>query len=250
MKKYLISEIAEISGVSIRTLQHYDQIGLLQPNRFGNHYRYYTDMEIDILQQILIYKELGLKLKQIISIVKDERFNVKRALEEHRIALLEKREHLNDLIKLIDTTIAKKGENMRPKDKFTAFKKEMISENEAKYGKEIRKKYGEENVDASNAKLMNLSETDYQKVQELSTKIHHLLQELTPTGDYSSGHGYELFKAHREWLCYFWKDYSCEAHCGLAQTYIDDPRFKQYYENITPGAAQFLYQTIINFTKE
>ncbi len=145
-----------MAGVTPRTLRYYDQIGLLSPKRTdSNGYRVYGTEDVDRLQQILFYRELGVSLEDIRKILTGEDFDELSALQSHLSALLERREQLNLLISNLEKTIkAKKGEIfMSDKEKFEGFVKKLVEENEEKYGKEAREKYGDEAVDRSNAKL-------------------------------------------------------------------------------------------------
>ena len=116
--------------------------------------------EVDRLQQILFYRELGVSLDNIKDIVTSPSFDGANALREHREKLLEKREQLDLLIANVDKTIAlTEGRiKMSDKEKFEGFKQKMIDENEKKYGKEIREKYGKDTVEKSNEKLKNMTE--------------------------------------------------------------------------------------------
>ncbi len=116
----------------------------------------------------------------------------------------------------------------------------MIDENEKNYGKEVREKYGDDAVNASNAKLMGLSSAQYERAQELSRSINDSLKQALEQGDPSSELAQKVCAMHKEWLCYSWNHYSKQAHLGLAQMYVADPRFKKYYDDIAPGCAEFL----------
>jgi DNA-binding transcriptional MerR regulator len=130
---------------STRTLRYYDEIGILKPARINSSgYRIYGQKEVDRLQQIMFYRELGVSLENIKDIVTSPSFDGAAALKEHHEKLLEKRNQLDLLIANVEKTIAlTEGRiNMSDKEKFEGFKKNMIDENEKKYGKEIREKYG------------------------------------------------------------------------------------------------------------
>jgi len=245
--EYSINKLARLAGISTRTLRYYDEIGLLSPNRISsNGYRVYGKKEVDLLQQILFYRELSVPLDEIKNIITSKDYNALTALEGHLTALKMKREQIELLIKNVEKTIAEaKGEiAMSDKEKFEGFKQKMIDENEKKYGKEIREKYGEDAVNASNAKLMNMTEEEYKKVQELSGQINEALKAAYEQGDPAGELAQKLAALHKEWLCYYWNSYSKEAHIGLAQLYVDDPRFKKYYDDIVPGGAEFLRDAI------
>lgn len=241
--EYGIQALAKLAGISCRALRYYDEIGLLSPRRQrGNGYRAYGQREVDLLQQILFYRELGVPLLEIKRIVRAGEYDGLAALEGHLSALRAKKDQLEGLIANVERTIqATKGEvKMSDKEKFEGFKRELIEENERQYGKEIRERYGEADVEASNAKLMGLTAEQYERAQQLSRTINERLKAAMEQGDPAGALAQEACALHREWLGYFWNHYSKEAHLGLARMYVDDPRFTAYYDAIAEGAASFL----------
>jgi len=249
--EYTIKKLSQLAGVSTRTLRYYDEIELLKPARVNSSgYRIYGKKEVDKLQQILFYRELGVSLDKIKEIINAPSFNEIAALREHREKLLEKRAQLDMLIANVDRTILEKerGIVMEDKEKFNGFKRKLIEENERKYGKEAREKYGDEAVDKSNKKLMNMTQEEYQELSRLSEEILRKLHETYKTGDPGSELAQETADLHRRWLSFYWDNYSKEAHAGLAQMYVEDERFKAYYDKVAPGAAEFLRDAILIYT--
>ncbi|WHZ04247.1 MerR family transcriptional regulator [Neobacillus sp. YX16] len=249
--EYTIQKLASLAGVSTRTLRYYDEIGILKPARINSSgYRIYGQEEVNTLQQILFYRELGVGLDSIKEIVTAPSFDGAKALREHREKLLEKKERLDLLIANVDKTIAlTEGRiTMSNKEKFEGFKKKMVEDNEKKYGKEIREKYGKESVEASNAKVMNMTEEQYQEVTALAEQIHTTLAKAFKTGDPAGELAQKAAELHKQWLTYYWKEYSKEAHAGLAQMYVDDERFTAYYDKEQPGTAVFLKDAIHIYT--
>ncbi|SMF28716.1 MerR family transcriptional regulator [Paenibacillus barengoltzii] len=249
--EYTIQKLGNLAGVSTRTLRYYDEIGLLKPARTNSSgYRIYGRREVDLLQQILFYRELGLSLEDIRSIVTDPGFDGTRALREHRNQLLDKRKQLDALIANVEKTIAShEGRiSMQDQEKFEGFKKQLIEENERKYGREIREKYGEDKVEKSNQKLMNMTQEEYEKVTQLENEVKVALAEAMKTGDPAGELAQKAADLHKQWLTFYWNEYSKEAHAGLAQMYVDDERFKAYYDKDQPGAAKFLRDAIQIYT--
>ena len=247
--EYTINKLAEMSGVSTRTLRYYDQIGLLSPKRVSyNNYRIYGQNEVDFLQQILFYRELGVPLEEIARILNTPDYDKEKALTSHLSKLKQKKNQIELLIQTITKTISSlKGEiTMNNNEKFDGFKQKLISDNEATYGKEIRKKYGDLKVDASNNKVKGMSEKQWENAQALSISINEALKEAVEKGEPASEIAQKACDLHRQWLCMFWEDgtYSKETHLGLAEMYHDDERFKQYYETIAPGATEFLLRAM------
>lgn len=250
--EYTVSELAKLSGVTSRTLRYYDQVDLLKPAKVSESgYRIYGDKEVDTLQQILFYRELEFSLKDIKKIIEDDHFNATLALNHHYKALTDKRAHLDKLIRTVEQTIRNhKGEiEMSDQEKFEGFKKDLIDKNETQYGREIREKYGDKEVDESNRKLMGMSEDDYRAFKRLENDIIDRLKVAIVTEDPASKEAQQLASLHKEWLCFTWSSYSKDAHRGLVEMYVQDKRFKEYYDKHVDKGAQFLRDAVLEFTK-
>lgn len=245
---YSIGELAEIAGVSARTLRYYDQEGLLKPscvNEAG--YRFYGDQEVNLLQQILFYRKRGLELNRIRQIIYESDFDITGALEEHLSALEEQKEHIEDMIRMVRCSImSMKGEcQMSDREKFEAFKQRAVGEHERQYGREAREKYGDAEVDAAQRKVLNMSEEDWERFQNLGKEIRTRLNEAVSAGlGPDSEEAERIVMLHKEWLGMTWKKYTEEAHRAMGNLYISDERFKLYYDRDMPGCAEFLEQAI------
>lgn len=245
---YTVHELAELSGLSVRTLHHYDEIGLLKPQRGTNNYRMYGVTEVDRLQQVLLYRECGMALADIKRLLDDPTFHAGDALEKHLCDLRVQQQRLEGLIASVEKTLAarKKGTTMNDEEKFEAFKRDLVAKNEEQYGKEVRERWGDDAADASNANMMGMTEEQYQHMQELEAQIAEALKAGMATGDPAGEDAQRAADLHRQWLCCTWKNgtYSKQAHQGLAEMYVADDRFKEYYEAIAPGATEFLRNAI------
>lgn len=249
--EYTVQKLGKLAGVSTRTLRYYDEIEILTPARINSSgYRIYGEKEVDRLQQILFYRELGVSLNSIKEIVTAPSFNATNALRKHREKLLEKRIQLDTLIANVDKTIAIAGGEikMSNKEKFEGFKKNMINNNEKKYGKEIREKYGKDTIEKSNEKVMNMTEQKLDEVTKLASQVAITLAEAFKNGDPASDIAQEVAHLHKKWLTYYWSEYSKEAHAGLAQMYVDDERFTAYYDKEQPGTAAFFRDAVLIYT--
>lgn len=245
--EYTVNKLAKLSGVSSRTLRYYDEIGLLKPARINSSgYRIYGEKEVDLLQQILFYRELEVSLEDIMNIIHQPAFNSMEALKNHYEKLQKKRERLDIIIENVEKTIKSKqgGIVMKDQDKFEGLKENMIEKNEQKYGKEVREKYGDKTVDESNEKLMGMSKEDYEAMTTLGDEILALLKEAFATGDPGSELAQKLAHKHKQWLTYSWPSYSKEAHAGLADMYAADERFTSYYDKAVQGGTGFLREAI------
>lgn len=251
--EYTIKKLAEIAGVSSRMLRYYDEIGLLNPCRVNSSgYRIYGQKEVDLLQQILFYKSMDMKLEEIQNLISKPNFNIEKALKEHYKKLISKRDQLNQLILTVEKTLAyNKGEiGMSDKEKFEGFKKEKLVENESKYGKEIREKYGEKTVENSNQKFLNLSEEDFNNMNQIEYDMFEALEKVISTQNLDSDIAKTVYEKHRDWLCYSWSKYSPEDHIGLGEMYVADERFAKYYNDKKgPKAATTLRDIITKYAK-
>jgi DNA-binding transcriptional MerR regulator len=248
--EYTIKKVAELSGISSRTLRYYDEINLLKPARINSSgYRIYGTKEIDRLQQILFYRSLDMKLEDIQTLLDDPDFDPRQALEKHYRQLLLKRQQIDHLILTVEKTIRyqKGAEMMTDKEKFIGFKQEKIAQNEQTYGDEIREKYGEEAVEKANKKWLNLSEEEFQKMEAAEAEMFKTLKVVMLTKDYQSADAEKVFLKHKEWLSAT-SNYSPEFHRNLGEMYVADMRFQAYYDDRAgQGAAVALNQIIQHF---
>ena len=250
---YTIKEMAEMAGVSARTLRYYDTIGLLKP-AFTNEagYRFYGEQEVDLLQQILFYRERGMDLQSIQNIIYKEDFNILAAMEDHLKELETQKTHIDSLICLVKRSIlSMKGEEqMTDSEKFQAFKESVVRKHEELYGAEARKEYGDEEIDAAQQKILNMSEKEYERFQSLGNEIKERLKEAVLSGiSPESDEAGRIVTLHKEWLGMTWKKYTEEAHKAIANMYIADERFKFYYDREVSECAEFLEKAIRNKVK-
>ena len=251
--KYTVKALAKMSGVSARTLRYYDQIGLLVPAReHANGYRMYGKDEVDKLQQILFYRELGIDLCKIKKILTLTGWDVKTSLQNHKKMLMQKRKRIDSLIWTIEKTIKKmEGEiEMTDSEKFEGFKQETIKENEKKYGKEIRGKYGDEMVDASNDKMKNMTKKQYENMENVQAEFEQTLKLAFETKNPKSELAQKTCELHKQWLSFFYDKYSKEYHKNLGEMYVADERFRANYDKIAPGCTEFLRDAIHVFCEK
>jgi DNA-binding transcriptional MerR regulator len=249
--EYTVQKLGYLAGVSTRTLRYYDVIGILKPARINSSgYRIYGQSEVDRLQQILFYRELGVSLEGIRDIMSAPAFDGKAALRQHHEKLLEKREQLDSLIANVEKTIAlTEGRiSMTNKEKFEGFKQKMLDENEAKYGEEVRAKYGDAKIEKSNNKFKNMTEEQHAEIEKLGADVIDAIATALATGDPAGELAQKAADLHRQWLSFYWDTYSKEAHAGVAQMYVDDERFTAYYDLKQPGSAAFLRDAVLIYT--
>ena len=181
----------------------------------------------------------------------DPNFSRINALKRQQQLLLQEQEKINTLLTNIDLTIKDyQGEiKMTDTEKFKAFKEIKISENEAKYGTEIRQKYDSKTIE-SNQKFSKLSEVEFQEMQAVEKTLIDDLVALKQKPDLSSQLAQKVYQEHKQWLEYTWPSYNKEAHRGLVDMYISDARFGDYYnQKAQTPVVQLLHDVIYEYTK-
>jgi len=245
--EYTIQQLAKLSGVTTRTLRYYDEIDLLKPQKLSEAgYRIYGDWEVKLLQQILFYRELGLKLEEIQRIITNSNFDIKNALLDHRKKLINEKSRIERMLLNVERTIKSvEGEyEMSDSERFEGFKDEMIQKNEKLFGDEIREKHGNDVVDASNTKLRAMNEKQFKENQLIEKRMIELIKMAMQQGDIHCKEAQEAVECHTKWLNAYWSAYSKKAHRGLADMYVADERFTAYYDQHQKGMTQFLRDAI------
>lgn len=239
---YTIHELAKLAGVSVRTLHHYDAIGLLTPNRDQeNGYRLYEEPELLLLQQILFYRELEVPLEEIKSILRKPSFNLAIALQKHREALQGKQKRLEKLMKTIDTTLLKlqTPHSMPDEELYDAFKDEDVKQ----YQDEVKARWGDTNAyKQSMARVGKLTKAQMDDLKAKGTAFTQKLAEAMghhPTNAVVQ----ELVEEHYRGICFFY-DCPLSMYENLGEMYVNDPRFTAYYDKFRPGLAVFLRDAI------
>ena len=199
---YQTKNLAKLAGISIRTLRYYDQIGLLSPHeRTEGNYRIYHDEDVNKLQQILFFKEMGLELKKIKILMKNLNDEKRlKVLETHLSSLHHDQKRIELLIENVKKTIQSiKGEQiMSNKEKFFGFKKEMLKKNDDAYRDEVVKQWGEEAYQTSRKAFQHMSEEEFYAFQNLAVEIIETLKQIKQKDDASLR--IKVAKDHQTWL--------------------------------------------------
>lgn len=243
---YKVKEVAELVGVSVRTLHHYDQIGLLIPKSTTQAgYRLYTDKDLERLQQILFFKEIGFHLQEIKQILDSPGFDRKQALQAHKELLIEKRKRLEEIIRTVEKTISsiEGGKEMDKKEMFDGFDMSIIEEYKEKYAEEARQKYGKETVDECEQKTSGYTESDWARIMAKSDEIYQKLAASMDKGPADP----RVQEAVAEWRQHITDHfYHCtlEIFRGLGDLYVDDERFTASIDKYKAGLAKFMREAM------
>jgi MerR family transcriptional regulator, thiopeptide resistance regulator len=238
--KYTVHKLANLAGITVRTLHHYDEIGLLKPAFSGsNGYRYYEEKELQKLQQILFFRELEFSLDQIIEIMQAPGFDKLTALKEQRKMLLLKKDRVEGLLSTLDKTIHsyEGGEQMKNDDLYGGFTKQQMEE----YKEEAKQRWGDtEAYKQSVERTKHWKKEDYARVAEEWKTWTRNLAELRDKGfTHDSPEVQEMIGQHYHGLRTFYEP-NYEMYKGLGQLYVDDPRFTAYYEQFGKDLASFM----------
>ncbi|MFN0252020.1 MAG: MerR family transcriptional regulator [Kofleriaceae bacterium] len=238
-----VGELSRISGVTVRTLHHYDEIGLVVPSqRTAANYRLYSDDDILRLQQVLVFRELGMPLDEIAGVL-DDAVHANRAdlLRRHRDALVEKRGKLDAMLVAVDHAIdvLEKGTQMMTSEDF---KKMFDGFDPAEYEQEAQQRWGNTeayNESARRTKTYGKAEWDQigKEAAAINTRFVELMREGAAPTDPRVQSAVEEHRAHiSKWF------YECtrEIHRGLGEMYVADPRFMKNIDKAGTGLAKFM----------
>ncbi|WP_240229530.1 MerR family transcriptional regulator [Devosia lacusdianchii] len=253
MKTYTVNKLAQLAGISVRALHHYDEIGLLKPAFTGdNRYRYYGDEELLRLQQILIHRELDIPLAEIGAILDAPGFDKIETLQRQRERLDENAKRYARMVKTIDRTIARlKGDRaMKDADLYSGI---VSPEKQAEYERWLIDRYGapmERDIAHSRKRMDKMSKAEIDAaMQELRAVEEGLAEGLRRGVPPQSTSLDPMIERHKDWVGGAW-DRECtpEAYAGLADVY-EHPDFRKRYEAIEPGFADYLMTAMRSWSK-
>lgn len=240
-KTYTVKQLAELAGITVRTLHHYDRIGLLRPaGRTEKAYRRYGREELLRLQQILFYKELGFPLSEIKAVLEDPLFDLIKALESHKQALSLESERIGQLLQTIDKTISnlKNNTSMKDEEMYEGLKPE---EREARR-KEVVDRWGADALRESEDRVRKMGKQGLAKVKAEGEAISKRLAGMMNL--HPAERQVQLVIAqHYEHLQQF-TPIDKERYRGLGKMYTEDDRFRAHYDVHAQGLADFLYRGI------
>ena len=244
---YTVQQLADLAGISVRTLHHYDEIGLLKPSRIKlNGYRSYEETELLSLQQILFFKELKFPLSEIAKIIKDPNFKMETALKDQKKMLELKKKRLDNLTRTIDRTIKKinKQKNMEDKELYEGLSNEKMEE----YAKEAKERWG--NTEAYKESAKRVAKMSKDQMTKIQKDADALMKEIAENMDLPPGSEktQSLIKKHYDGLKIFYEP-SAQMYRGLGNMYVSDPRFTAYYDKYAIGLAKYMNDAMSIFSE-
>ncbi|RIV36030.1 MerR family transcriptional regulator [Micromonospora radicis] len=242
---YTVGQVAGLAGVTVRTLHHYDEIGLLSPNgRTGAGYRRYSDADLERLQLIRYYRELGFPLDQIAEILDEPASGPGVHLRRQHELLTVRIKQLQEMVAAIEFAMEASKLNipLTPQERFEVFgdfdPDAHAEEAEQRWG-------GTEAYRESNRRSAGYTRDDWLRHkaenEDWGRRIVAVLASGAPA---DSPAAMELAEEHRRQISRWFYECSYEMHTGLADMYLADERFLAYYEAIAPGLGAYLHEAI------
>lgn len=241
---YTVKQLAELAGVSVRTLHYYDEIGLLKPSQTGsNRYRYYDEAAVLRLQQVLLYRELGMELDQIRRVLDDPTFDLRQALEQHRAQLEAHLSHLHDLLQTVDYTLEtlNKEQPMNTNRLFRGFS----AKQQAEYEREIRLSYDPEVVRESQQNWGSYSAEERQRILDegsaLYAEIAAAIERAVPP---ASAEAQALIERWHQHIRHFYEP-SLDILRGLPELYTTHPDFITNFAALHEQLGEYMKEAVI-----
>lgn len=240
-----VSELAALAGISVRTLHHYDEIGLLRPeDRTDSGYRLYGDADVRRLHEVLFWRSLGFPLDEVKALLDDPTRDSLEAMHLHRDRLATDLGALSARISLLDAAIAKaEGREPLTDDDLRALFDGFDS---AAYAEEVEQRWGGTEAFAeSKRRTARYGRREWEALKAEGQAVGERLAALCRAGVAPDApEAREAAEAHRAHIDRWFYPVSAEIHRALGQMYVDDPRFAATYEGLAPGLAAWLRDAI------
>ncbi|WP_371547346.1 MerR family transcriptional regulator [Streptomyces sp. NBC_00554] len=242
---YPVGQVAGFAGVTVRTLHHYDEIGLLAPSgRSHAGHRRYSDADLDRLQQILFYRELGFPLDEVAALLDDPEADPRAHLRRQHELLTARIERLQKMAAAVEHAMEarKMGINLTPEEKFEVF---GDKDPEAHAEEAERRWGGTEAYAESQRRAARYTKDDWKRMQAEVASWGERYDALMEAGEPPTGErAMDMAEEHRQHITKWFYECSYETHQGLAGMYVSDERFKEFYDSMRPGLAEHLRDAI------
>jgi DNA-binding transcriptional MerR regulator len=236
-----VGELAALAGVTVRTLHHYDRIGLVRPShRTAAGYRDYTASDLDRLHQVLVYRELGFPLEEVASLLDDPDADPAAHLRRQHRLLRDRLERTQAMVAAVEKEMEARsmGISLTPEEKFELFG-EGYSED---YEREAEERWGEtEAWGQSRRRTAAYRKEDWQRIKAEVDDVQRRFAEAMRAGvPADSEQAMDVAEEHRQHISRWFYDCPPAMHAGLGRMYVEDERFTANYEQVAPGLAQYV----------
>ncbi|MEW1633194.1 MerR family transcriptional regulator [Streptomyces sp. NPDC093801] len=242
---YSVGQVAGFAGVTVRTLHHYDEIGLLSPSgRSGAGHRRYDDADLDRLQRILFYRELGFPLDEVAVLLDDPDSDPREHLRRQHALLTERIARLQQMATAVEHAMEarKMGINLTPEERFEVFG----DKDPEQYAEEAERRWGGTEAYAeSQRRAASYTKADWQRIQDEVADWGARYAALVAAGEPAGGEAaMDMAEEHRQHICDRYYDCPYEMHVCLGDMYVADERFKAFYDGMGEGVAEHLRDSI------
>ena len=243
---YTVGQVADLAGVTVRTLHHYDQIGLLKPSgRSDSAYRRYEDSDLERLQQILFYRELGFSLEDIATVLDEPGSEPVAHLRRQHELLLARIARLQMMVTAIEREMEVKqmGIQLTPEERFEVWG----DFNPDDHAEEAEERWGDTDAyKESQRRAASYTKEDWLAIKAEAEAIHSRLIEAMRSGEPADGEtAMGLAEEHRQHMSRWFYECGYDMHRGLGEMYVQDPRFKATYEAMAEGLAEYLSRAVL-----
>jgi DNA-binding transcriptional MerR regulator len=236
-----VGEVAALAGVTVRTLHHYDRIGLLSPSgRTGAGYRQYAPADLDRLHQVLLYRELGFPLEEVATLLDDPSADPDAHLRRQHRLLRDRLERTSAMVAAVEKEMEARsmGISLTPEEKFELFG-ESYSED---YEREAEERWGDtEAWTQSQRRTAAYTKEDWVRIKEEAADVERRFADAMRSGTPAdSPQTMDVAEEHRQHISRWFYDCPPAMHAGLGRMYVEDERFTAHYEELAPGLAQYV----------
>lgn len=245
MSTHTVGAVARMAGVTVRTLHHYDEIGLLSPSgRSDAGYRRYGDADLDRLQRILFYRELGFALDEIRTVMTDGDADASAHLRRQHAMLLDRIARLKRMAAAVEKALEARtmGIRLTLEERFEVFG----DFDPAQHGAEAEERWGDtDTFREARRRTASYTKDDWKRMGAESGEITDRLVAAMRSGlPGDSAEAMDAAEAHRQHISRWFYDCTSEIHVGLGEMYVADPRFRVNYDTVAPGLAEYLGDAI------
>jgi DNA-binding transcriptional MerR regulator len=243
---YSVGQVAGFARITVRTLHHYDEIGLLRPSgRSAAGHRRYEDADLDRLQKILFYRELGFPLDEVAVLLDDPGADPAAHLRRQHALLADRIERLQQMAAAVRRAMEARtmGINLTPEEKFEVFGEYDPDA----HAEEVRDRWGDTEAYAqSQARAASYTKDDWLRIKAEQDDWSARTVAAMTAGEPADGErATDLAEEHRQAVTRWYYDCGYATHTGLAAMYLADERFTAYYEAMAPGLARYLHDAIL-----
>ncbi|MDD7968561.1 MerR family transcriptional regulator [Actinomycetospora lemnae] len=242
---WTVGQVAERSGVTVRTLHHYDEIGLLRPSRrSAAGYRLYTPDDLVRLQHVVVYRRLGFALEEVAVLLDDPEADVAAHLRRQRAEVMSRLDELTELVTAIDRALEAEvsGIQLTPEEQRELFGEGFKEE----YQQEAQERWGDtEAWRQSQRRTAGYTKADWQAMKAEMDEVNARFVAALQAGEPADGErAMDVAEAHRQHISRWFYDCPPEMHACISDMYVSDPRFTKTYEDLAPGLAPYVRDAV------